>query len=72
MEHYDFSGILCRLDWEEGGLFSGEAPELLKEKPGVKTRASQFNEAEEVRPHAHSVAENRHISSDGQDETNDP
>jgi hypothetical protein len=62
----------CRVIGKKCGLFSGEAPELLKEKPGRMARASQSNEAEEVRPHAHFVAKNRHISGDGQDETDDP
>jgi hypothetical protein len=38
----------------------------------MTSRASQPTKQKEVSAHAHFVAENRHISSDDQDEVNDP
>jgi hypothetical protein len=57
---------------KKGGLFSGEALGLSKEKPGIMTRASYSTKQEEVRPHAHFVAENRHSRSDDEDQANVP
>ena len=60
------------MEWEEVRVVFLRSTWASTEKPGLTARASQSNEAEEVRPHAHFVAENRHISSDGKDEANDP
>ena len=57
---------------KKGGLFSGEALGPSKEKPGLTSRASQSTKQEEVRPHAHSVAENRDAVHHGEDEAIDP
>jgi hypothetical protein len=58
--------------WEEGRVVFRRSTWASKEKPGMTPRASQSMKQEEVRPHAHFVAENRHRSGDDQDEAHDP
>ena len=72
MGHYDFSGSLRQVDEEEGRVVFRRSTRASKEKPGMMARASQSTKQEEVRPHAHFVAQNRDFSCHGEDEADDP